>query len=413
MKRTLLVLTCIALFLPSSARNHIISPNVKTLQTVVNQEWMSMPIMTLGSDDVLNVGFDELSHTYHRFIVHIEHCEPDWSVTESLFENDWLEGFNNWPIENYENSLNTTVLYTHYSLQIPNKQCRLKMSGNYRLHILDEDNENEEVATAEFRVIEPLMSVNMEITTNTDLGLNGKYQQINMVVGFNSVRVTNFRDQIQAFVLQNGREDNMKENVAPNYVNNRELRWEHNLKFIFDGGNEYHKYEILDPTHPTMGIEHMIWNEDDRRYHAYPFTCEPRRNYLYDKDANGSFYIRNSDNFENDRISDYVLVHYKICPSRQYDSRVIINGNWTTESQDNYMMEYDETDCSYNTTILQKQGYYNYQFLLLDYDGITHQMPEEGSFFQTENHYQALIYYKGNTDRTWRLVGYKEIGTGQ
>jgi hypothetical protein len=76
-------------------------------------------------------------------------------------------------------------------------------------------------------------------------------------------------------------------------------------------------------------------------------------------------------------------------------------------------MEYDEKDHSYNATILQKQGYYNYQYLLLDYDGITHQMPEEGSFFQTENQYQALVYFKGNNDRTWRLVGFSEISTGQ
>jgi len=413
MKRALFILAYIAAFMTGMAKSHVSSPNIKTLQAVVNQQWMSMPILSLGSDDQLNVGFDELSHTYHRYIVHLEHCEPDWSTTESLFENDWLEGFNDWPIEQYENSLNTTVLYTHYTLQIPNEQCKLKMSGNYRLHLLDEDNDNEEVAVVEFRVVEPLMGIRMEATTNTDLGLNNKYQQINMVVSFNNVRVTNFRDQIQAFVLQNGREDNMKENVAPNYVNTAELRWEHNLKLIFDAGNEYHKYEILDPTHPTMGIEHIVWNEEDKRYHVFPFQCEPRRNYLYDRDANGAFYIRNSDNFENDRTCDYVLVHYKICPSRQYDSRVIINGNWTTEPQDNYLMEYDEKDHSYNATILQKQGYYNYQYLLLDYDGITHQMPEEGSFFQTENQYQALVYFKGNNDRTWRLVGFSEISTGQ
>lgn len=411
MKRTLFFLAYIASCLVAIGKSHIISPNVKTLQVVVNQQWMSMPILTLGSDDVLNVGFDELSHTYHRYIVHLEHCNPDWSPTESLFENDWLEGFNNWPIEEYENSLNTTVLYTHYTLQIPNEQCKLKISGNYRLHILDEDDNNKEVAVAEFRVIEPLMSVNLEMTTNTDLGLNNKYQQINMVVGFNNVRVTNFRDQIQTYVLQNGREDNMKDLVDPNYVNTRELRWEHNLRLIFDAGNEYHKFEILDPTHPTMGIEHMVWNEEERRYHAYPFQSEPRRNYLYDEDANGAFYIRNSNNWENDRISDYVYVHYKIGPSQQYDSQVIVNGNWTTEEQENYIMEFDEKDRSYNATILQKQGYYNYQFLLLDYDGITHQMPEEGSSFQTNNLYQALVYFKGNSDRSWRLVGFKEIGT--
>ena len=33
----------------------------------------------------------------------------------------------------------------------------------------------------------------------------------------------------------------------------------------------------------------------------------------------------------------------------------------------------------------------------------------EGSFYQTENRYQALVYYKGPMDRTWRLVAYRAL----
>jgi hypothetical protein len=44
-----------------------------------------------------------------------------------------------------------------------------------------------------------------------------------------------------------------------------------------------------------------------------------------------------------------------------------------------------------------------------DPDGVTHRVPEEGSFYQTENKYMALVYYKGNSDRTWRLVGHQGI----
>jgi hypothetical protein len=143
---------------------------------------------------------------------------------------------------------------------------------------------------------------------------------------------------------------------------------------------------------------------------VFPFPCEPQRSYLYDEDANGAFYIRNSDNIDNDIASDYVWVHYKLKALREYaDTRVIIEGQWTTEAPETYVMEYDEEDQSYNLMVLQKLGYYNYQVLMRDYDGITHRMPEEGSFFQTENRYQALVYYKGTGERTWRLVGYQQI----
>ena len=72
-------------------------------------------------------------------------------------------------------------------------------------------------------------------------------------------------------------------------------------------------------------------------------------------------------------------------------------------------MTYDEGDKSYNARILQKQGYYSYQYVLRDAEGRTGILPEEGSFFETENRYQAFVYYKGISERTWRLVGYQQV----
>ena len=395
-------------WLGASARNTVSSPMVKTLQVVVNQDWLSPPVMRLGTDDVLNVGFDELSHTYHRFIYRLERCEADWSTSEDVFESDWLEGFNGNPIEDYENSLNTTVLYTHYRLQIPNDRCRLKMSGNYRLHVYDEEEGDEEdVLCAEFRVAEPLMNVGLSVTTNTDIDFNQSHQQVAMTVGYGSLSVTNESAQVWTVVMQNGREDTQKVNVRPNYIQPGKLVWEHNRNLIFDAGNEYHKFEVLDVSHTTMGLDRILW--DGHHYQAYPFVNTPRRNYVYDEDANGAFYIRNSDNIENDRTCDYVYVNYKLMPSAQYDCDVIVDGDWTTEQDGDYVMSYDESDRSYNARILQKQGYYSYQYLLRRADGQTAVVPEEGSFFETENKYQAFIYYKGVTDRTWRLVGYQQI----
>lgn len=406
MKQYLAIL--LALIAPQAwGRSVVYNEQVKTLQVVVNDDWLSPPVMKLHGD-VLNIGFDELSHNYHRYVYQLEHCEDDWTASADIFESDWLEGFNSNPIEDYENSLNTTVLYTHYRLQIPNDRCRLKMSGNYRLHVYDEDNGDEEVLCAEFRVVEPLMNVGVSVTTNTDIDVNKNHQQVSMTAVYNNLAVTNPQEQIRTVVMQNGREDTQKLNATPTSVQAGKLQWEHCRQFIFEAGNEYHKFEVLDVSHPTMGIEHIAWERPF--YHAYPFVNEPRRNYLYDEDANGAFYIRNSDNIENDRTCDYVYVHYKLCPARRYEgANVMVSGDWTNGERRLYLMDYDEGDHSYNATILQKQGYYSYQYVMEDWDGTPHIVPEEGSFYETENCYQALVYYKGTTDRTWRLVGYQQV----
>lgn len=409
MKRFVFFIAVILLCKTSQAWHQIFVPNIKTLQVVVNRQWTGIPVMQLSTSDVLHVGFDELSHNYHRFVCRLERCEPDWSGTDGLFESDWLEGFNDLPIDNYENSLNTTVDYTHYTYTLPNDQQRLKMSGNYRLHILDEDNGMNEVLVAEFRVVEPIMNVALAVTTNTDLDHQQRYQQVSMSVGYNGLRVTNPKEQLQTIVMQNGREANMRLNVMPTYTTRDALRWEHSRELIFEGGNEYHKFEVLDVSHPTMGIDHISWDEAEGRYHAFPFLCEPRRNYLYDEDADGAFYIRNSDNIENDRISDYVFVHYRLAPAPPYDGATLyVDGLWTTEPRENYVMHYDAATKTYEAVVLQKQGYYNYQLLMDDCKGRTHLVPEEGSFYQTENRYQAFVYYQEPGARTWRLTGFAE-----
>ena len=409
-KRTLLLL---AMLLPmvSQAQNSIIDPNIKSLQVVVNQDWLSPAVMRLNSDDVLHIAFDELSHNYHRYICHLEHCEADWSPSEGLFESDWLESFNDMPIEDYANSINTTVVYTHYNLQIPNEQCRLKMSGNYKLHILDEDNDNAEVLVAAFMVTEQSMRVGLSVTSNTDIDTNVSHQQVSMSLNYGSVIVTNPDEQIKTVVMQNGRTDNMKLNVRYNgqhFNNGSGLDWTHHRGLIFDAGNEYHKFEILDVSHPTMGIDFIRW--DGQYYQASPFISEPRLNYLYDEDANGAFYIRNSDNIENDISSDYVWVNYRLKAPRLTEGNIIIDGQWTTDNDArHYMMTYDEETGLYTARILQKLGYYSYQYLWLKEDGTTAILPSEGNFYQTENRYQALVYFKGSSERTWRLTAYQQV----
>lgn len=381
--------------------NKVLSPRFKSLTSVVNGDWLNRPVMTLGTSDVLQIGFDELSHNYHRLVYHLDHCENDWTVSDGLFESDWLEGFNDNPIDDYQNSINTTVPYTHYDLQLPNDRCRLKMSGNYRLTISDEDEGNEEVMVVEFYVVEPLMDVALYASTNTDIDHNQQHQQVSMSVSYNDLRITNTDEQIYTVVMQNWREDNARHNVRPDMQTMRGLEWSHNKQLIFPAGNEYHKFEVLDVSHPTMGIDHIEW--DGHYYQAYPFVSTVRRNYLTDVDADGAFCIRNSDRREDAYTCDYVWVNYQL--QAPYQGDIYIAGHWTiNEPRETYQMQYDGNQ-GYYARILQKQGYYSYQYLCADGS----QPPSEGNFFQTENKYQTLIYYKGVGERTWRLVGYRAI----
>lgn len=377
-------------------RSRIHSPQVKSLQVVVNGNWLSPAVMRLNSSDVLTVSFDELSHDYHRYIYQLEHCEADWRPSEGIFESDWLTGFNGNTIDDYEHSTNTIIPYTHYQLQLPNERCSLKLSGNYRLHVMDEDDDSREVLTAEFMVTEQKMKLSISTSANTDVDTHQSHQQVSMILNYADMPVTNPDEQIYAVVMQNAQEHSVRRGVKPNITTPGGLEWSHNRQLVFDAGNEYRKFEVLDVSHPTMGIERISWDGDN--YQAYPFVDEPRPNYLYDEDANGSFCIRNSDYREADTTGEYVWVNYRL--RSDAGQRICISGRWTAETPETYVMTYNPAEGLYTASILQKQGYYSYQYLC----GTNQLLPSEGSYYQTENQYQALIYYKGTSDRTWRLI---------
>lgn len=386
--------------------NEIKSENIASLQVVAGNNWLSMPIATLNGE-AINISFDDLTHEYHRYVYRLQHCEADWSVSEGIFESDYCEGFaDGSTIDDIEESLNTNTLYTHYRLSIPNENCRIKMSGNYRLTVYDE-NEGDTVFTACFMVVEPLVKTSMAVTTNTDIDTNKAHQQVAAEINYSALGITNPNTELYTVVMQNGRWSTARINAAPQYQTGSGLRWEHNRDYIFNGGNEFHKFEILDVTHPTLGIENVSW--DGKNYHAQIWTDRPRPSYVYDEDTNGSFYIRNSDNIENDRISEYVTVHFRL-QAPQQNGRVFVNGVWTNDRFiPRYEMTYNEQTKLYEAYIPLKQGYYSYQYLTMCDDGTLHLVSTEGNFYQTENSYQMLIYYKGIGQRTYRLVGYNKI----
>ncbi len=389
--------------------NEVYSEKIASLQVMAGNNWRQLPVILLNGEESINIDFDDLTHEYHRYAYKIEHCEADWKTSTEIFESDYLSGFNNTlVINNVEESLNTNQLYTHYHFQIPNEQCKLKMSGNYKVTVFDEDDENSPIFTACFMVREDAMGITLRTSTNTDIDINNQHQQVEMELNFGGLKVTDVAKQLKTFILQNQRWDNVVRNAKPQYVMNDGLKWMHNRSLIFNGGNEYRKFETLDVNHTTMGLERMSW--DGKAFNAYVWPDEPRQSYVFDQGAKGSFLIRNSDNSEINYTCEYLWTHFTLKSPKIKDGDVYLNGIWTNgRFLPKYKMTYDENDHCYHAKVWLKQGYYSYQYLIVKEDGSTMLVPSEGNFYQTKNTYQALVYYRGIGERTDRLVGYNEV----
>jgi hypothetical protein len=63
----------------------------------------------------------------------------------------------------------------------------------------------------------------------------------------------------------------------------------------------------------------------------------------------------------------------------------------------------------YETVANLKQGYYNYTYISVNKNDPNDRIALEGNYWETENSYTVLLYYKSFTDRNDQLIGVATI----
>lgn len=383
--------------------------NIRTLQVLMNGKWGEPPVMLLGSGQYVDISFDDLQHNYVRYTYRITHCNADWEPSQ-LYTGDYMTGINGSSlIDSYEQSVNTEMLYNHYSFRLPNVNHKLLLSGNYKVDIYEEDDDEDPVATICFSIIEPVVGIDMKISANTDIDTYLNHQQVEFNINYQTLTTSNPESELIPVVLQNRRWDNKASNLKPSYLRTNQLVYNHNPSLIFNAGNEFRRFEILNRYVPTMRVDKMKFEEP--YYHAYVFEDLPCKNYKYDQDQNGRFLIRNSEDYDNDTESDYFFTHFVLKTPQLADGDLYLFGDLTYNMfWDDNKMEYNLLEHQYEITIPLKQGSYNYQYLFVPKGtGIGQTGPTEGDFYQAENEYSVYVYHRPFGGRYDKLVGFKNV----
>ena len=384
--------------------------NVRSPRMELNGEWGALPIMILGSDDIMQFSFDEMSHTYHRFTYRITHCNSDWMPSE-LHEIEYLKGFNDVLVEEWENSVNTTQLYTTYTFSLPNENVSLMVSGNYKVEVFDDEGDDAPVALFSFSVVEPKVRISASVSSDTDISLNQKYQQLSFVVEHSGCNIASPSDEIKPVVYQNRRHDNVVSGIKPTYITGNTLEYVHNRKLIFNAGNEYRRFELTDPNNPGMGVEEVaLYGEE---YHALLYMDKRRVSHASYIDEDGRYYVNTLEGYGSDIEADYVYVHFALdMPYREGGDYYLLGDMCGNALSPDNRLEYDAEEGYYHTTQLLKLGLYNYMYVWLPRDAcVAETASAEGDMFETENEYLIYIYHRGFGERYDRLVGTCVVGT--
>lgn len=410
LKRIVAFLALFVAIVANAQYSRSFSPSVRTPRVLLDGQWGALPVVQLGGDDVLQFSFDEMSHVYHRYTYRVVHCNADWEQSGAM-EVDYLDGFNDVVIDEWENSVNTNQLYTHYEFTVPNDELSLKLSGNYRVEVFDDESEGElPVASFDFSVVEPLASIDASVSGDTDISFNDGHQQLSFSVGYPSF-VASPASELKAVVYQNGRMDNVVDNIMPTYITGSKVEYVHNDKLIFDAGNEYRRFEIADPNSPGEGVEEVVF--DGSLYNAVLYMDKPRMSHSNYRDENGRFYINTFEGRGTEIEADYVNVHFALDIPRRTGGCYYLLGDFCGNFLSHvYRMEYDCEGEYYFVSLPLKMGLYNYCYVWVpDETGKAELAPAEGNFYNTGNEYTIYIYYRAFGDRYDRLLGVHSVNS--
>ena len=381
------------------------SDMINTLRVISAGDWERAQIITLGSDETIEFSFDQMSHEYHRFTYHLTHCDAQWKPSD-LIESEYMDGFNDQPIDNWENSLNTTFDYTHYSLTLPNSEVTPKLSGNYRLSIQED---GREVAWFRFMIVENMHNLGATVDGNTDIDSRKSHQQVNMTVSLNGLNVTNPDREIYTVVMQNRRFDNAVLNPKPTYNSGNRLTYDHCRDLIFPAGNEFRRFEIVNMYDYFKNVDRVTFH--DPYYHANLMEDTRHHAYTFDYDHNGRYLIRYNQASDSDTEADYLFVHFNLASDRLSGGKMYVSGHFNGGNlTSRYEMEYNAQEKAYQATILLKMGAYDYQYLWVeDKETLGQTKPAEGDWYETKNEYLILLYYRQRGSRYDRLISTLEL----
>lgn len=407
----LLLLWTAALF--AQKYEEVLPPeHIKTVMLFNPQTNDETPLIRIGSEYLL-LSFDDLEGDYKEYNYKVEFYNADWTEA-GIFQTEYLDGYSSNYIREYKNSFNTDQIYTHYEVAIPNRDMMLKIPGNYSIKVYTRD-ENKPLFTRRFAVYDDSRT-NVGVQTERAIGSGPFNQRVNAEVTSGQVNLTETPDGATLFIMKNG---NWKDHMVikrPSFIQSSRLTYK-NMDQLFQGGSEYLWFDTKRRKIATMNTERIF--EEDGIYNIVlrPNSPLSELGYFDESDLDGAFYIRNADlsnQNESGWQAHYVKVHFALddFDDRDGSREVYVVGafnNWNIAPEYRLRM----SDSNYwEVALYLKQGYYNYKYAVYDKKtGEVDYSEIDGSFWQTQNRYQALFYYRPWGVRYDMLIGFGEALT--
>lgn len=390
-------------FLTQLANAQITDANhIKTFQMISGENRFSRNIHPL--ENTIQISFDDVRGNQDEYYYKIIHCQIDWTPS-NLPTSYYIDGFDNFQINDFENSFGTLQNYTHYKFTFPNENTAITKTGNYIIQILDED--YEVVCERRITLYQQKVTASIRISESRDLANFNQKQAVSLIINTQNLPV-NFPDrELKTFIFQNGDQQIRTPYLKPTFIQGNLYTYRPTEDMEFYAGNEFYYFDNNEILRNSRYILRSY--REDQYFHSILYTNPNRANqtYTYNPDVNGNFVVRNINSENPGTEAEYSKVHFSIKNNSDYNGKDIyvygaFNNYQLTEAN---KLQLDSSKQYLTANLFLKQGFYNYDYVTLNNNSIDKTVVS-GSYFETENNYECLVYFQQLNSIYYQVAGY-------
>ncbi|MEI6184928.1 MAG: DUF5103 domain-containing protein [Bacteroidota bacterium] len=419
--KKLFTIYCLFLFVGASAQRFpdaVFLPNIRTAKLFSQNNQESMAIVRLNSTDLLELHFDDVDPTPKNYYYSLELCNADWTPAD-VNTFDYISGFTQVHLSEFRPSSITQSRYIHYQTLLPNKNCMPTKSGNYMLRVfLDGDTSQVAFTKRMFVVDYNKAMISAIVQQPYDNQLNKTHQKLQLSVNTMALNPINPQQQIQVVILQNYRWDNAVSNIIPSFIRESMLEYNSEVDCLFPAGREYRWVDLRSYKFSSERIDKIDKEANPNEVYLRADGVRTNMRYIYMVDYNGWYDINTTENINPWWQTDYAKVHFSFVPpnNQPFTNRdVYILGDLTGNKLGNSgKMKFNAEKGIYEKTLLLKQGYYFYTYATAP-QKVTFPVGDvsitDGNYWETENEYTVLVYYRSYNGRHDELVALSTVNS--
>ena len=422
MKKLVLAFSLLSMFVATAQQpDYIYKPNIHSVKLYKSGDIYSYPVMTLSSNDQLELHFDDMDADVKFYYYSFQLCNADWKPA-NVQPFDYTRGFLSNRITNYRNSSLTQSRYTHYQAVFPERGSAPTKGGNYLLKVFLNDDTSKLAFTKRFLVVNSRLSVGAQILQPYNGNFFNTHQKVQVTVNTNTGQINAFSPQdLKVVIVQNNIWSSSSLLERPTIFRGNYFEYSDEETSSFPAGKEWRWIDLRSLRLMSERMTKLLDSDTSNRVDVFVKPDGERRNqvYVYYRDINGIYTIENRDNSNALWQSDYAWTHFTFVPpgNRPLEGKnMYVFGELTNYAQDeSSRMDFNEEKGVYEKALLLKQGYYNYSYVtkpLKKQPGNAVSLENtEGNYWGTENGYMIMVYFRPFGARADELVGFTRVNS--